>query len=619
VNKRFLTFFLSLTFLGCSADDYRRDADLQVAPLLKDRKQTTLGYVPKTEVKSEDVAPPTKKSYAKIPTSPLAPAVNSPMEPMKVEIPFGPLGPPAHPVNLLGDEDQTPGFQTADLQRESTERLRLGPPAAGPEAVVQLDLFRSISYAVHNNRDYKSQMEDMYISTLGVLLQRHVFEPHPFATSELKYARGDGSPTTRPNGSERWKYDSALTATETVGLTQNLPMGGSITAQALMAFTDALNDNTDDGESGTIALSGTIPLLRGAGMVNLEPLILSERQLVYQIRDFESFRRDFVVEIANDYFQLISKQQSIVNRRLKYISSSNLTTQTRELYGAGRINFLQVQQSLQTALQDENALVDAEQDYQDSLDKFKIELGMPIDQNLDVQGVELDLNIPDVDHADISALVLKYRLDLQTDRDKIEDSRRNIDVKKNQLLPDLDVTATAGLHNIDGQAAVKLDRHVYDYSVDALLKLPLDRVQERNDYRIALIDFEQALRKFEGDRDTDIATARSSARSLRNAQITLDIQRRAIDLAQQKLDYSSELLTQGKAITRDVVEAQSDLLNAQDSYDAAKTNLQVQILSLLRDTGTLRMDPDAGSLGHAMDLAETSGVPADNVSRKAQS
>ena len=119
--------------------------------------------------------------------------------------------------------------------------------------------------------------------------------------------------------------------------------------------------------------------------------------------------------------------------------------------------------------------------------------------------------------------------------------------------------------------------------------------------------------------DADIVNARSSACSLRSAQISLDIQRRAIDLAQQKLEYSSELLTQGKAITRDVVEAQSDLLNAQDAYDAAKTNLQVQVLSLLRDTGTLRMDPDAGSLGHAMDFAATEGVPADNLSQKARS
>src|SRR5207237_10247383 len=183
-------------------------------------------------------------------------------------------------------------------------------------------------------------------------------------------------------------------------------------------------------------------------------------------------------------FNLISQQQAIVNRRLKYLSSTNLTAQTREIYAAGRINFFQVQQSLQTALQDENSLVNAEQQYQDSLDNFKILIGMPVEQNLDVQGVELDVNIPDIDRTDLAELALKFRLDLQTDRDKIEDARRQVDVQKNQLLPDLNLTAAGSVNSLPDQAAVKLDRHRYDYSVGATLDLPLDRVAERNQYRI---------------------------------------------------------------------------------------------------------------------------------------
>src|SRR5207302_6204543 len=131
--------------------------------------------------------------------------------------------------------------------------------------------------------------------------------------------------------------------------------------------------------------------------------------------------------ISRQYFNLITQQQSIVNRRLKYISSTNLTAQTRELYAAGRISFLEVQRALQTALQDEDQLVRAEEQYENSLDDFKILLGMPVEQNLDVQAVELDLNIPDIEHADLAALAIKYRLDLQTERDRIEDARRKVD------------------------------------------------------------------------------------------------------------------------------------------------------------------------------------------------
>jgi hypothetical protein len=53
------------------------------------------------------------------------------------------------------------------------------------------------------------------------------------------------------------------------------------------------------------------------------------------------------------------------------------------------------------------------------------------------------------------------------------------------------------------------------------------------------------------------------------------------------------------------VDAQNKLLTAQDQYDTARANYQIQILSFLRDTGTLRVNPDAGELGIVMDRTRT--------------
>ena len=40
-------------------------------------------------------------------------------------------------------------------------------------------------------------------------------------------------------------------------------------------------------------------------MVNLEA-INSERQLIYRVRAFEQYRRDFAVSMASQYFQLLT-------------------------------------------------------------------------------------------------------------------------------------------------------------------------------------------------------------------------------------------------------------------------------------------------------------------------
>jgi len=78
-------------------------------------------------------------------------------------------------------------------------------------------------------------------------------------------------------------------------------------------------------------------------------------------------------------------------------------------------------------------------------------------------------------------------------------------------------------------------------------------------------------------------------------------------LAQRRLEYSYELLKLGAVDSRDVVESQQSLLSAQDSYERALSSLQIAVLRYLRSTGTLRVDPTAGSLGVAMDRAANKG------------
>ena len=330
-----ITLFLICAIVGCTPDDYRRDADLQVGKLLADRKQTTLAYAPNTSVSTQPVAEPTRKSYATIPTSPLPGPTTSPVEAASTELHYGRLGPPATEPSgddVAGQKQFTPENMRADAQL----RLRLGPPAAGPQAVIQLDLFKSVKYAVAHSRSYQSAVEDVYLKALDVTTQRHMFEPQPFADVTAGFAR-----TNEPAVTDQANYLGGLDA----GVTQHLPLGGSITAQAVLNMIDVLDDHLGDGQTARLAMTGSIPLLRGAGMVNLEPLIESERSLVYQIRTFEDFRRQFAVDIASSYFLLLDDQESIDNRRLKFMTSTDLTERTRALYAAGRLNYIEVQRA----------------------------------------------------------------------------------------------------------------------------------------------------------------------------------------------------------------------------------------------------------------------------------
>jgi hypothetical protein len=596
MNKRSYGVFIltALLLSACTPDDYQKSADLQVNALVKDREQQTLGYTPQVDASVKTSGTVTPKSYEKVPLTPIPPTTMPAIEPDRYTLEYGKLGP-----ELLfspGTLPQQHEILTDEAARApALERLKLGPPTIRADVIV-LDLFSAIEYAVEHSRDYQNQMEDLYLAALDVTLQRHLFEPRPFANTGVLYSGGQ-----RDVG-----YRSALSVTNTAGIKQQLPYGGEIIAQGLYDFVSAINSEVTDGESAQIALTGTIPLLRGAGMINLEPLINSERGMVYETRSFEDFRRQFAVNIASQYIRLLTQQQGIANRRFSYIASYQTWQQSLAIYAAGRpgTNFLSVQRAQSSLYQAENNIITAEDSYQSALDSFKISLGMPVDQPLQVVALELGVNPPDID-SDAVALALKYRLDLQTASDRIEDARRKVDNSKNQLLPDVELTAASAINNpqaANGNSGNALNGRTLTYSAGVSVDWPLDRVAERNAYRSSLIGLERAQRSWRETHDQIIAQVRDAVRSIRTARTSLQIQQLDIDNNRQRLDYANQLLILGRATdSQQAVDAQDNLLSAQDSYDTAKANYYIQILNFLRDTGTLRLDPASGALGTVMD------------------
>jgi outer membrane protein TolC len=212
------------------------------------------------------------------------------------------------------------------------------------------------------------------------------------------------------------------------------------------------------------------------------------------------------------------------------------------------------------------------------------------------------VDLPEFNESEAVEMALKFRLDLQTARDRLDDSRRAVANAKNGLLPDLNFSAQTEFNNTSGEPARKLDERTQTYSARLDLDLPIDRVQERNRYKAALIGLRRQERDLDELRDRIVSEIRESIRSLRQSELSLQIQRQGIDLAQKRRENAYELLRSGKSnSTRDLVEAQNQLLRSRDAYEQARTTQQIQILRFLRNSGTLRVDPAAGAIGHAMD------------------
>jgi outer membrane protein TolC len=584
---------------GCAPSDHQRRADLQVARILDDAKRTTLSYQPQSAVQDGPTPDAPGTPVTKRPPTPISTLPGNQLEPIVRTAPHAALGPATQssmpPIPAAAAvSDRRAGYDTPDA--------RLGPTAPDLQPL-RLDLWGVLRYALENSRDYRDQMEGLYLSTLDVTLERHLFEPTPFASQRFAY-----------NGSandDNSDFRSALAATTTAGVRQRLPYGGEIVAQGLVRFTNSFIDNVEDGETAEVALRATVPLLRGFGMVNLEGLIQSERQLIYDIRNFENYRRAFVVDVATQYFNLLANQSAVRNRRANLQSTIDVAERSQALFVAGKTSFVDVQRSLNTQINSESRLIQAEEQYEAQLDNFKVFLGMDVDTPLVIVPVEIELQVPRIDVNKAVSLAWQYRLDLQTRRDQIDDAQRRVNNAKNGLLPDLTFDATTLAGNALRDNTLGVDFNDQRYNAGVTLDLPLDRLRERNTYRRTLIFAQQAQRDFQQSRDSVAVAARNSIRRIRSAESRVELQRRNVQVAQARLDLARELLenplNQAGGLTssnRDVVEAQNQLLEAQDAFDQARAALQIQVLNFFRDTGTLRLDPAAGTLAQVLDRAE---------------
>jgi outer membrane protein TolC len=181
------------------------------------------------------------------------------------------------------------------------------------------------------------------------------------------------------------------------------------------------------------------------------------------------------------------------------------------------------------------------------------------------------------------------RLDLRNTADRVADAERRVGVAANALLPGLDVAASATTPTEDARLT-SLQFHRTEYNFGATLDLPFDRLAERNTYRASLIALEVRHRDLEAFRDNVARDVRQAVRRLGQAKENYDIQRDALRLAERRIESTTLFLQAGRAETRDVLDAQEDLVTAQNAVTRALVEHTVARLELFRDMGTLQVD-----------------------------
>ena len=494
-------------------------------------------------------------------------------------------------------------FESADPSRDVLARLD-DLYAPGPDAL-PVDLAATFRLGQSSGREYRRAVEDYMLVAIRLLIERHRWTPRLFNDTSVN---ANFDPTDG-------RYQAALDLVNELRVSQRLPFGGVVEAAYIASMAQQLVDRVGDGyqQASQLVLSAEIPLLRNAGMIAQEDLIQSERNVVYAARTFERFRRELLVSLGRDYFNLVAAQAVIGNQEARLKSVQGLLKQREALVAAGRSAAFESRNVEQNVLRSEATLINSREAFKLAVDRFKVRLGLLVESEVDVLPVEFTLPDPMISVQQASTLALDFRLDYQNERDRVEDRRRAVEVSRNQLLPDLNVAARATLHSgdeIDETSFPDYDLDDTNYAIGVTFGLPLDREIERLNLRTSMINLETSILDLERQRDDLIVESRASVREVERARFTLKLQEEAVRINEMRLRELEIKADEVDAQQR--LDAENELLQSRNDRDQALRDLRVSILEYLLATGQMRVKDD-GTFDPlpGMDVRQGSGIPPD--------
>lgn len=483
--------------------------------------------------------------------------------------------------------DRLDGYYRSQVEPIAQADPDAEPPVGPALKPIELDLEGAFRIAQRFGREYRTAEEDYIFAVIRLLIERHRWGPRFFndTTALVDFTSNDGD------------YSSALRVINELRATQRLPYGGEVEARLVTSLSHQLMEVVGErNERATsLILSAGIPLLRNAGLIAQEDLIQAERDTVYAARQFERFRREYLVSIAQDYFNLVAALATIANQENSLLSRERLLAQRQAEVRAGRVAAFDERNVRQNVLRTRVALVNARESYQLALDRFKIRLGLPVETDIIIQPVNIELPEPEVGVRSASMLALEFRLDFQNALDALADARRAILNAKNQLLPNFDLGLQATFNTDDNDNArdnllPNFDLEDTDYAMSVTFGLPLDREIERLTLRQTTIRLQQAVRNAEQFRDSIILSARAAVREIDRARFALTLQEEAIVINLLRLEQMEIQADEIDALTR--LDAENELLQSQIDRDLAQRDLRVAILNYLLTTGQMRVRPD---------------------------
>jgi hypothetical protein len=216
-----------------------------------------------------------------------------------------------------------------------------------------------------------------------------------------------------------------------------------------------------------------------------------------------------------------------------------------------------------------------------------------------------------------------YRLDWMNNRANLVDTWRLIEFNANALKSNVTLRADGDISTLGGDNPFKFRDESGTFRASVSIDPPFTRLIERNNFRQQLIEYQQSRRQLIQYEDGVYLTLRSTLRSLDQLQQNLEIQRRAVNIAidrveETRLDLNKPVppplpgqpLPFQPTATNNLT-ALSDLRNTQNNFLSVWLNYYAGRMVLMRELGLMRIDENGMWVDEPLELALSAALELD--------
>jgi outer membrane protein len=473
-----------------------------------------------------------------------------------------------------------------------------------------LSLEDAIRLTLLNNTDVHINYSSVRSARYDVMSAYHPFDPA--FTSSISDNRSKSPASNQLVGASTLNQlfqqaQFGVTQTLETGTNYNVSLSGtkSDTNSSFFFFNPYLTSD--------LSIQLTQPLLRNRGLFpNRAPIVIAKRNLTQSEETFDAEVNDSIQRAVFQYWNVVQARENLRVVQDSLNEADATYKQNKRALELGALPPLDIYRSESQVAQRKFAVIQAEYQLKQAEDQFRQVIGADLDPY--VRALDLDLvekpepagELYSMDAATALQEALSHRPELRALQDQLANDDTNIRLAHNGLRPDLEFSANYSSSGLGGNQldsstspptvipgglsdALGQTFHLRfpSYGVALTLNLPIRNRSAEATLGKSLVSQRRDLYSLRKEKENLTLEVADAVHQLEEAKLSIEAAKTAEDLAQKNVQAEQRKYELGVGQIFLVLEAQTELTQAQVNVVDAQIAYQMAVTSVEHATGGL--------------------------------